>query len=268
MYDVIDTMQDYIKDLKATIKELESLESQATELRGKADAVDEQHKSLETNIEALESKIEALRQERKPLVYELAETQLTGDVSEQKRLMNTAKQIDKQLNENEQEIVRLTAELEQLPDYAEEAVELAVALDRLSIPSAYDLAENIRRGLVKATQDLGTRKQTTRNNLPAFDAETYDAVRRDQDEEYAKRKAHQEQQDRLARQKLAAKEQAARVEKRAINNGDGYVIGWHVVDRDTGQHVAYEPIADHSVDEVRSWVEDRAAMRREAATVS
>lgn len=260
--EAIQQMQTAIDQVQTSSKVLEKLNKQAQTLADKADKAATKYAELVSERECVEAAIGELKAERAALMNDYIQAQFEGEQSELRRITARRKELDAELQQCEDDITRLNAEASGIPTYEQDAVKLAVELDRLTIPNPYALADAIKRELIKATQDLGTRKQTARNSLPAYDAETYDAVLREVDQDYAKRKTHQEQQAERTRQMLEAKNEAAKYERQAVNNGDGYIIGWRVLDRDTGALVRYEGIAEHDPEEVRAWSEDRDKMRR------
>ena len=195
--DAVTKLRQHADELEAAERELSRLEEKASELRARVADADAQRDAAESAVEALQETIAGLEEERSDLKVELFDAWAYGKTSEQQRLKKRMNQVQDELEKANKERDDLLVTLEEIDTGydLDAAVEVAVTRDRVKLPSAYDVADEIRLALVRDLSALQSRKPS----VPGEGTEAFEAARRAADAEYDSRKRFEESKlDRLA----------------------------------------------------------------------
>lgn len=176
---IIEQYFDHAQEATRTLSDLET-RAQAIQEQG------ERRKAAYAEIRVNETNIEQLMQERRELLRFYQEADFEGEVSRKAQITKRRIAIDSEVKKIEKEVDRLHGVAGQNEPDPHDVAELAVALDSVSFPNPYDLAEELKRSLWPQDGELHKRKQATKNKLPSVDTSLYERTRYG-DKEYESR---------------------------------------------------------------------------------
>lgn len=201
--DSIRLLKGYASKLEASQKELQKLETRAKKLAEKDAEMNAERISLEQQIDDRERAVEGFHDQRTGLLEEWSLADFNNDTQRKRDIQQQRAEIDRQVEDHEQELVTLRSSLDDLEDLDRDGAELAVELDRLELTGDwFSFLDEMRKALRSNAANLSSRRNEARKNLPPKGSSTYEEIRLAEDDDYRSSKEHREAEGRRLQARL------------------------------------------------------------------
>lgn len=214
-------LEGYARRLRDSRKALDGVVRRAERLSDQRNETEAQRADLASQIEATKQTLTELRTEDEELKPELLESMMQDDTVQQRELKQRRKAIADAIRERESEIEQLTASLEQLPGFDQDAVEVAIELDGMNAPEWWRFLDEMKDSLRRSAAAFDSKRDEARRNLPAFDRADYHELRMEQDEDYRRKQEFEEYENQALQARLERNRKSlADAQKQHVGTGN------------------------------------------------
>ena len=181
--------------------------------------------------------VSTLRAEREDLEGAFVKALFNGNVQDQQGITRRRKQLDSELEDHDKNLVKLREHLDGLPDLISERAGIKFGVD---LGNGWSIGTDLRNEIIQAMNGLNDRIAKAYGLLPSeAECRVSDEARRAAREAQERSDLEVKRQNEEIAKELEEKRLAELWTKKAVTDGNGYVVGFDVYDP-YGVKVRYE----------------------------